>query len=58
MRTWQDFFTAYFFVYFWCMIITWDVNPADWTETMRMIWMILGFIVFAVVHNERKKNEQ
>jgi hypothetical protein len=58
MRNWQDFITAYVFVYFWCMIVAWDFNPAEWTETMRMVWMILGFVVFAMVHNERKKNEQ
>jgi hypothetical protein len=58
MRNWKDFITAYVFVYFWCMIVAWEIDPSEWTENMRLVWMILGFFVFAMVHNERKKNEQ
>ena len=58
MRSWKDLITAYIVAYFWCMIIAWDVNPAEWTETMRMAWMILGFVVFAMVHKERLNDEQ
>lgn len=58
MRSWKDFFVAYFFVYVWCAIVAWDINPAEWSETTRLVWMIVGFVVFAMVHNERKKDEQ
>jgi len=58
MRSWKDFITSYFFAYFWCMIVAWNFNPSEWTETLRIVWMFLGFIVFTVVHNERNKNEQ
>jgi len=56
--TLKDFLTSYTFVYFWCAIIAWDLNPAEWTETMRLAWMIVGFVMFALAHNERSKNEQ
>lgn len=58
MRSWKDFITSYAFVYIWCAVVAWDVNPAEWTETMRMVWMILGFFVFAMVHNQRNNDEQ
>jgi len=58
MRSWKDFFTAYAFTYVWCAIVAWDINPAEWTETTRFVWMIMGFVIFAMVHNERKKDEQ
>ena len=58
MRSWKDFITSYAFVYIWCAVVAWDVNPAEWSETTRLIWMILGFIVFAMVHKERLNDEQ
>ena len=57
-NTLKDFFTSYVFVYVWCAIIAWDLNPAEWTETMRLAWMIVGFVMFALAHNERSKDEQ
>jgi hypothetical protein len=58
MRSWKDFLVAYAFVYVWCAIVAWDMNPAEWSEITRLVWMIMGFVVFSMVHNERKKNEQ
>jgi hypothetical protein len=56
--TLKDFLTSYLFAFVWCAIVVWEINPADWSETTRLIWMILGFVVFAMVHKERLNDEQ
>lgn len=58
MTTWKDFFSAYLFVFLSCSAVAWDINPANWSDSMRLIWMLLGFLVFAIVHSERNKSEQ
>lgn len=57
MRSWKDFLSSYFFVYMSCAGVAWDFNPANWSDTMRLIWMLLGFVVFAMVHGERNKSD-
>jgi hypothetical protein len=33
------------FAFFAFAFITWEVNPALWTEEMRMLSVLLGFVV-------------
>lgn len=58
MNTWKDFLSAYLFVFLSCSAVAWDINPANWSDTMRLIWMLLGFVVFSFVQGERKRDEQ
>lgn len=58
MRIWKDFLTSYLFVYVWCAVVAWDLSPANWSDTMRFVWMLLGFFIFAMVQGERKRDEQ